>query len=281
MTREPESPLTRRDRRNLERRDRPVRERPRAARTTRRRRPVWQSPFVLVSGAALAVALVVILLTMKPAPSTGGSLILPPATWASSITDGEAAGRPDAPVTMDLYADFQCPVCGRFVREQLASLKTEFIDTGKLRLVAKDIAFLGNTASNESLAIATGARCAANQNLYWPFHDLVYWNQQGENLGAYTTEFIRSIAARAGVDLKAWDTCVEGNTERATVQRDTATALGIGINSTPTIILNGGKPAPGLPDAATLAAEIRTLAGGAQPPATLIPASTAPCCRAR
>jgi protein-disulfide isomerase len=276
VTRQPEPPLTRRDRRNLERRDRPLRERPRTARPTRRRRPIWQSPFVLVSAAALAVALAVILLNVKPAPSTGASLILPPTTWSSSATDGETAGSPNAPVTMDLYADFQCPVCGRFVRDQLGALKTEFIDTGTLRIVAKDIAFLGKGAANESLEIATGARCAAAQNLYWPFHDLIYWNQQGENVGAYTSEFIRSVAARAGVDLSKWDTCVGGDADRAIVQRDTATALGQGINSTPTIVLNGGAPAVGLPDAAALAGEIRTLAAGVQPPATLIPASTAP-----
>jgi protein-disulfide isomerase len=213
---------------------------------------------------------------MKPAPATGGSLILPPTTWASSTVDGQTAGSPTAPVTMDLYADFQCPVCGRFVRDQLTSLKTEFIDTGVLRIVAKDIAILSQGAGSESVELATGARCAAAQNLYWSFHDLAYWNQQPERSGANTPEFIRSIAARAGVDLTTWDTCVAGNEARAAVQRDTAIAHGQGIDQTPTIALNGGAPVAGLPDATALADQIRTLAAAARTPATLIPASSAP-----
>jgi protein-disulfide isomerase len=190
------------------------------------------------------------------------------------VTDGETAGSPTAPVTLTVYADFQCPICGRFVREQLGNLKTQFIDTGILRVESRDLAILGRGTPDESLALATGARCSADQGRYWAYHDLVYWNQQRENQGDYTAEFIRSIAIRAGVDTAKWDSCIAGTTARAAVLQASQAALSAGINSTPTLSLNGSTPVAGLPDAQSLITRIRSLASVA--PASLIPASGSP-----
>lgn len=275
MTRPPEPPTTRRDRRRVEREDRFPRDRARSPRRPTRP-PLWRSPFALVSIGALLVVAAVIFLNQKPAASSGNGLIIPSVSWAASVTDGETAGRADAPVTLDIYADFQCPICGRFAREQLAGLKTEFVDTGMLRIVAKDIAILGTGTRNESVELAVGARCAADQGKYWAFHDLVYWNQQGENLGEYTPELIASFAKGAGVDQGAWDTCIAGNAARAAVKADSAAALAAGIQSTPTLALNGGTPVPGLPDAEALKNSIQALAAAANssPAASSSPAGS-------
>ncbi len=212
--------------------------------------------------AALAVALAVILLNQKPAPSPTSQLVTPPLSYAADIVNGESLGRADAPVVMAVYADFQCPVCGRFVREQFGSLKSEFIDTGILRIESHDIAILGSGARDESLELATGASCAAQQDRYWTFHDYLSWNQQRENRGDYSEAFISSIASASGLDMPAWDTCMAGDETRNAVIEASLAALRAGINSTPTISLNGGTPVAGLPDAATLAATIRSLAAG-------------------
>ncbi len=266
MTREQEPPLTRRERRALERRDRPIRDRSRPS-TRHRKRPVWQSPFVLVSAAALVVAVAIIVLNQKPAPSTAGAnLFTPPITYSADIVDGESLGRADAPVVLEVYSDFQCPICARFVREQLATLKSEVVDTGILRIQARDIAIVGTGNPNESIELAAGAACAANQDKYWQFHDLVFWNQGGENVGDHSPAFIAAVADRAGVDRTAWDQCFADDQERSAVQSQTQIALGKGINSTPTLVLNGGTPVPGVPNADQLIAAIKALAGaGASP----------------
>jgi protein-disulfide isomerase len=275
VTRQPQPPPTRRERRELERRDRPLRDRTRTSAGRAATRPVWQSPFVLVSAAALVVALAIIVLGQKPAPSEPtGDLITPPLTYAADIVDGELLGRADAPVLMEVWADYQCPVCARWDLEQLGTLKSQFVDTGILRIQGRDIAFLGGGAFDESLELATGARCAAEQNRFWQFHDLVYWNQGRENEGDHNAAFIASIADRAGVNRSTWDACVAGEEVRESIQSDTNIAVGKGINSTPTIALNGGTPVAGLPDLNTLVAQIQALAGAS---ATLAPvASTVP-----
>jgi protein-disulfide isomerase len=274
VTRPSQPPPSRRERRELDRRDRPIRDRSRTSTRRPTKRPAWQSPFVLVSGAALVLAVAIIALSQKPAPAPPvGELITPPLAYAADIVDGELLGRSDAPVLMEVYADFQCPVCARWDREQLATLKTQLVDAGMLRIQARDLAFLGTGDYDESLELATGARCAAEQNRYWPFHDLVYWNQGRENRGDHDAAFIAAVADRSGVDRATWDACVARGEARDALKSETTTALARGINSTPSIALNGGTPVAGLPDLNALVSEIQQLAG--QAGATLVPVPSA------
>ena len=240
------------------------------------RRPAWQSPLVLMTVAAVVIGGAIVMLNTRPQPtSSGGSLFGPPIRYNADIVLGESVGSSDAPVVLEVYSDFQCPVCARFVRDQFPTLKTQFVDTGILRIESRDIAFLGTGSPDESLELATGARCAAAQDRYWQFHDLVFWNQGGENRGDHDAAYLAAVANRAGVDRTAWDTCMADDTVRNSVRADTSKALGSGINATPTLVLNGGAPAAGLPDAAALIARIQELAATAAPSGSPA-ASTAP-----
>ena len=255
--------MSRRERRQQDRLDRPVRERPRVA-SSKTRRPSWQSPLFLVTLAAVVVGGALVLLSTRPQPaSSGGSLFGPPTAYATEIVSGESVGSAEAPVVLEVYSDFQCPVCARFVRDQFPTLKRQFVDAGVLRIESHDIAILGTGSPDESVELATGARCAAAQNRYWQFHDLVFWNQGGENRGDHDAAYLAAVANRAGVDRGSWDTCMAGDAVRNSVRADTSKALGVGINATPTVILNGSGPVPGLPDAASLIARIQELAAAA------------------
>ena len=230
------------------------------------RRPAWQSPLVLMTVAAVVIGGAIVMLNTRPQPtSSGGSLFGPPITYTADIVSGESVGSTDAPVVLEVYSDFQCPVCARFVRDQFPTLKTLFVDTGILRIESHDIAFLGTGTPDESLELATGARCAAAQDRYWQFHDLVFWNQGGENRGDHDAAYLTAVANRAGVDRTAWDTCMAVGAVRNSVRTDTSKALGAGINATPTLVLNGGAPVAGLPDATALIARIQELAATAAP----------------
>ena len=266
MRKRHQPPLTRHERRTLERRDRDPRERPSAA-PARAGRPAWQSPLALVLMAALAIALVVILVNQKPSASAGKPLT-PPVSYAGATVRDQSLGSATAPVVLAVYSDFQCPFCGQFVREQFANLKLDFVDPGILRLEAHDIDVLGQGADDASLALAVGARCAAAQGRYWPFHDYVFWNQQPENSGSYSTEYIASLATAAGLDMTTWKDCITGSAPRAAVISETSAAHALGVSSTPTISLNGGAMVPGVPVAATLVDQIRQLAAAAASPAT-------------
>ena len=259
MSRTTEPPLQRRERRAAARLDRAPKVRARARSAAR---PAWQSPVVLVTGAAILIGAAVIALALPKGQSNAAELQHPPISYQQGLADGTTLGSATAPVVMELYADFQCPACKLFVTGQMASLVSEFVVPGTLRIQAHDIAFLGKGSPDESLELATGAACAASQDRYWQFHDYVFWNQGHENRGDHDAAFIHRVADAAGVDATKFDECVAGDSVRAGIRSATSAALTAGISSTPTLIVNG-QPMVGVPNYAELAALIRQQASPA------------------
>jgi protein-disulfide isomerase len=149
----------------------------------------------------------------------------------------------------------------------MALLVREFVVPGTLRIEARDIDILGQGTPNESLELAVGAACAAPQDRYWQFHDYVFWNQGRENLGDHDAAFITGIADAVGVDRAAWDACVALPDARTATTARTSAALAQGINSTPTLVING-QQFVGVPNYDQLADVIRQLAESPGPPAS-------------
>ena len=159
-----------------------------------------------------------------------------------ALADGRALGRSDAPVTLEVWSDFQCPACGQLAQMVEPALVREYVTTGTLRIVARDAAFQGarsGASYDESVEAAAGARCAAEQDGFWAFHDWLFANQVGENKGAFRDERLRGIATAAGLDVVAWDACRATGEQQAAVRAETQEALSQGVNATPTMYLNG------------------------------------------
>ena len=256
MARTHDTTQTRRDRRAAERRDRAPRQR---SRNVVRQRPAWRSPMVLATGAAILLGAAIIGLALPKGPADDTELQQPHIAYPAGLIAGEKLGSEDAPVVMELYSDFQCPACKLFVTEQLHGLVSEFVSPGILRIEARDIAFLGRGSWDESLQLAIGARCAAEQDAYWTFHDLVFWNQGRENRGDHSEAFIGRIAGAAFLDENAFRACLARPDVRAAITNQTRTAMAAGIQSTPTLMVNG-QAVVGVPQYEQLAALIRQLA---------------------
>jgi protein-disulfide isomerase len=222
---------------------------------------------VLVSVVAVLIGIGIIAFARPSPVSPGAELITPPNTYPAALVDGEVVGAKDAPVVLELYSDFQCPACRQFVTQQLPRLMTEFVQPGILRIEARDIDILGTGTPNESLELAAGAACAAEQDRYWQFHDSVFWNQGRENNGDHDAAFIGRVADAAGVDRMAWDVCFAKPDARTAVTSTTSAALALGINSTPTLVLNG-QQFVGVPNYDQLATLIRQIAASAAPTAS-------------
>ena len=259
MARHIDTPASRRERRAQARLERPAH--PRVRRPAPR--PRWQSPMVLVSAGAILGGAALVFLALPRDSGGGEELFQPPIRYSAELVDGEVLGNADAPVVIELYADFQCPACRLFVTERLARLVSEFVVPGTVRIEAKDIDILGRGTPSESLELAAGASCAAEQNRYWQFHDLVFWNQGRENRGDHDAGFIARVADAAELDRVAFDACFGRDDVRAPIRAQTAAATATGITSTPTLLVNG-QPVVGVPEFEPLAALIRELAAEAE-----------------
>jgi protein-disulfide isomerase len=148
-------------------------------------------------------------------------------------------GQDDAPVTMVEYAMFTCPHCAAFNQEVLPQIKANYIDTGKVRLVFREVYF-----NKPSLWAAMIARCAPADR-YFGIADLLFKRQM--DWAAATdenamVEKLKSIGRQAGMTDAAMDACLH---DRATAEALVATyqkhAEQDGIDATPVFIINGVK----------------------------------------
>ena len=240
------------------------------------RRPLWRSPIVTITVGALIIGMLIVAYALLTQPKTSTDSLTPPAVAVpAGLADGRTLGAAQAPVTIDVWADFQCPACGNLARRVEPPLISQYVSTGMARIVYHDAAFQGQKVSkawDESVESAAAARCAADQGLFWEMHDWLFANQ-GENVGAFAPDRLRSIAQAAGLDMAAYDTCMASPTYAGLVRKETGQATDKGINQTPTLFINGtyytgAMSVTGIGDAIVAAA------GGASP--APIGASAAP-----
>lgn len=113
----------------------------------------------------------------------------------------------------------------------------QYVDTGKVRFVWHDFAWIGD----ESRQAAQASRCAARQGKYWEYHDILYENQRGENQGQFSDANLRQLAAQLGLDAGAFGSCLEKGEDIPAIQQDLTAARGLGIAATPVFIINGQR----------------------------------------
>lgn len=141
-------------------------------------------------------------------------------------------GAPTAPVTIVEYADFQCANCRRFVQESLPAFEP-YIQSGMVRLVFHDFPIRGE----ESLLAAEAARCALEQNAFWPYHDLLYQRQAGVNDGTFSRDNLKTYAASLGLDRSAFNRCLDSNKYRRAIEKALNDAQALNLRGTPSFVI--------------------------------------------
>jgi len=96
-------------------------------------------------------------------------------------------------------------------------------------------AFLGQ----ESQWSAEASECAADQDAFWEYHDYLFENHGGENRGAFNQDNLKRFADELGLDTEAFDECLDSGKYAELVQSQTASGQQIGIQSTPSFLVNG------------------------------------------
>jgi protein-disulfide isomerase len=218
---------------------------------------------VLFTGAAVLVGAVIVAFALVSSGQvSSGELKTPVDPAPQSLWDGRALGPTTAPATLSVYSDFQCPACDTFATKTEPELIKDYVQTGKLRIVYKDFAFIGP----ESFDAAVAARCAGDQDLFWPYHDYLFANQKGENTGNFNRDRLTEIARAAGVkDEATWTSCLGTTPPLDATKAETSEGQGLGVQSTPTMFLNGEKIV-GVPAYTDLAAKIDAIVAGSPAP---------------
>jgi protein-disulfide isomerase len=222
----------------------------------------------MIAATLVGVLIVVVVAVNQLGNRVTGSLNDPGMAYPPELLDGSNIGSPDAPVVLEVYEDFQCPYCAQYSLGTEPILVSRYVQTGMLRIVHHDIAILGRRGpEDESKLAATGATCADREGLYWDYAHWVYNNQDGENAGGFSRERLTSIAEAAGLDPEAFSACLNDTSAIQVVADTTTQATSLGINSTPTMYVNGTQiPTTLSPD--DIGAQIEAAAASAVPSAS-------------
>src|SRR5882724_9470053 len=167
-----------------------------------------------------------------PAPTAVAASPDKTALLAIQPTD-HVLGDPKAPVTLIEYASFTCPHCAHFTTLVLPELKKKWIDTGKVRLIYRD--FPLDQAATKAAQLA---ECAGNER-YYAVVDMIFANQPvwaaASDPIAELSKSLR-IAGMGDAEVKA---CLANDAIANTVIAEYRGGEVLGVNSTPTLFING------------------------------------------
>ena len=140
-------------------------------------------------------------------------------------------GDPNAPITLVEFGDFNCGYCGKWTQETLPRIDEKYIKTGKVRMAYVHYPILGA----DSMAAAVAAECAARQDKFWDYHNLLY-NRQG--IG-FTPANLSKVAGELGLDTAGFEQCLANFTDRTSLDEDIRLAQVMGVRGTPAFLVNG------------------------------------------
>lgn len=187
-----DSTETRKERRATARAER---DRAAEAARARQRQRLW------ILGGALALAAVIVVVIAlasggSDTPTKKAGEVVPGQAEANALfagipQDGITLGDPRAPITFVEFADLQCPFCREYTEKAMSTLVTDYVRTGKVKMMFRNVSFIGT----DSARAAQMAAAAGLQNKLWPYIDIFYANQQQENSGYVTDDFLRKIGS--------------------------------------------------------------------------------------
>jgi protein-disulfide isomerase len=221
--------ITKRELREQRRAERQAAEAAERARAARKRRLYQLGGVVGLAAVVLAVVIAV----------SGGNASAPPASpnlFRGIPERNGVLGKADAPVTVTEYLDLQCPICAEASRTVLPSLVKDYVRTGEVKLQARTLHFIGQ----DSVRAARVAAGAEQQGKLWPFVEAFYAKQGTENSGYVTDDFLRSVAATAGVNADTALKYADSGASEQPLTKANEDAGRLKINGTPTFTIQRG-----------------------------------------
>lgn len=146
-----------------------------------------------------------------------------------SVKDSPRLGSTTAKIGIVEFSDYQCFYCRDFYRKQFAQIKKEYIDTGVVQFIHKDLPLRMHP---QAVPAAMATRCAGAQGRFWDMHDALFSNQGrlGQNLYG-------ELARQLNLDETKFNACLGGKTHIKDIGQDVSTARMLGLTGTPSFLI--------------------------------------------
>ena len=157
-----------------------------------------------------------------------------------ALGESYAIGAANAPVTMVAFVDYECPFCKRFDVQTYPQLKKQYIDTGRLRYVIRDLPL---EFHKRAMKAAEAAYCAAEQGKFWEMRDKLIANSERLN-----AELLPGYAKELGIAEERFRGCLDSGKYVPRLQKSLDDARALGITGTPTFVIgkSGGDTLEGV-----------------------------------
>ncbi len=239
---EPESDLTRKQRREQARDERKAIEEASAAQSAQRKR--------LIQLGGVAAVVVVIIVIILVATGSGKKAAPTPSSPAAKTAQTEVVsllqsipqhtitlGNPNAPITLQYFGDLECPFCKQFTISALPTVIKKYVRTGKVKIEYHSM----QTATRERETFQTqqvAALAAGKQNLMWDYLELFYHEQGEEDSGYVTENYLQGLASQIpGLNLSAWNSARNDPSYPNQVIADAQAANQNGFTGTPSFMI--------------------------------------------
>jgi protein-disulfide isomerase len=154
-----------------------------------------------------------------------------------SIANEPSKGDGKAKVAVIEFSDYQCPFCARYSKGAYAQIEDDYIETGKVRYVFRDLPL---PFHKQAFKAAEAAHCAGEQGKFWEMHDFLFQNQ-----AALAPEQLPGHAKSLGLDETKFQKCLDSGKFAADIKKDVADAGTVGISGTPTFLIGVVQPGDG------------------------------------
>jgi protein-disulfide isomerase len=206
-----------------------------AARRQARNRSIVVTGIVAAVLAAVVAGFVLVTQLQRDADPAGAA---PPANSANGAV---TVGRAGAPVTITAYEDFQCPACKEYEDANSAQLDA-WIAAGQVKVEYHPIAFLDRASTDDYSTRALNAAAAVLDLApagFAKFHAALYAEQPAEGGAGLSDARLVELAVAAGAPEARAKAAIDGLTYRAWTAKVTEAASKAGVNSTPTVLVDG------------------------------------------
>jgi protein-disulfide isomerase len=198
--------------------------------------------------AAVAVAVVGVLVAVSLLSAHRGASSVPEAagvTDARALLDGIpqrglALGSPKARLTIEEFADIQCPYCRRWTLDELPAVVAAYVRTGKVRIVFRPLAFIGADSERAARTVVAAGRYGR----LWQLVDVLYARQGDENSGWASQDVLDGAVAALGLEAAPVRAAAALRETTAVLAAAQAEATRLGVTSTPTLVFRVRGQAP-------------------------------------
>jgi protein-disulfide isomerase len=248
---DPESDLTRKERREQAREQRRVAEQAVAAQSAQRKR-------LIQLGGVAGVVIVIIAIILVATGSGSKKVVAPKSPEANQAVaavtsllqgipqNGSTLGNPKAKVTLQYFGDLECPICREFTLGALPPLIEKYVRTGALKIEYRSL----ETATREPETFQTqqiAALAAGKQKLMWHYVELFYHEQGQEDSGYVTESYLQGLASQVpGLNLSTWTSDRNNSAFPNQITADAQAANQAAFTGTPSFLIGktGGATEP-------------------------------------